>query len=69
VIGKRVKLVKNLKSGNHEVLSQPHRAAKRHPLDCGNPKCLLCHSEKIFKKPLIRDIRRLPAFKDDLGEE
>ena len=35
----------------------PHKFAKHHALDCGNPKCLLCSSEKVFGKPTIQEKR------------
>ena len=36
---------------------EPHKFAKHHALDCGNPKCLLCSSEKVFGKPTIQEKR------------
>ena len=38
-------------------IKEPHRLAKHHALDCGNPKCLLCHSEKVFGKKTIKERR------------
>ena len=38
-------------------VKEPHRLAKHHVLDCGNPKCLLCHSEKVFGKKTIKERR------------
>ena len=38
-------------------IKDPHRLAKHHALDCGNPKCLLCHSEKVFGKKTIKERR------------
>jgi len=38
-------------------VKEPHRLAKHHALDCGNPKCLLCHSEKVFGKKTIKERR------------
>jgi len=26
------------------------RWAKHHPFDCGNPRCLACHHEKVLEK-------------------
>jgi hypothetical protein len=34
-----------------------HKFAKQHALDCGNPKCLLCSSEKVFGKKTIKERR------------
>ena len=38
-------------------IKEPHRLAKHHALDCGNPKCLLCHGEKVFGKKTIKERR------------
>ena len=29
-------------------VTEPHKFAKHHALDCGNPKCLLCSGEKVL---------------------
>ena len=29
-------------------ISQPHKFAKQHAMDCGNPKCLLCSYAKVL---------------------
>jgi hypothetical protein len=52
VIYKRLKLVKSFDPKHYEKMkAEPHRVAKQHPFDCGNPKCGLCHSDKLSKKP------------------
>lgn len=52
-IKKQVKIAKA-----HGIpVTEPHRLAKHHALDCGNPKCLVCHSEKVFNKPTIQEKR------------
>ena len=38
-------------------VKDPHKFAKQHALDCGNPKCLLCSSEKVFGKKTIKERR------------
>lgn len=30
------------------------RYRKKHPLDCGNARCHLCHSDKVPKRTLTR---------------
>lgn len=50
--------------GMKHVLKQPHRLAKHHALDCGNPKCLVCHSDKIFHKRTLTEQRFLERSKD-----
>jgi len=38
-------------------ISQPHKFAKHHAMDCGNPQCLLCSREKVFGEPTIQQKR------------
>jgi len=38
------------------VTKQKHRFAKRHPADCGNAKCLVCHYSKVLRKKSKKDI-------------
>ena len=33
-----------------ERLGQSGRYFKRHPMDCGNPKCGVCHGDKVIGK-------------------
>lgn len=52
-INKQLRIAKSL--GMTHLLKQPHRLAKHHALDCGNPKCQVCHSEKVFGKPTFQE--------------
>jgi hypothetical protein len=36
---------------------EPHKFAKHHALDCGNPKCLICSREKVFGEPTVQQKR------------
>lgn len=46
-IKKQTKIAKNL----GVPVEEPHKFAKRHAMDCGNPKCVLCgNPRKIFKE-------------------
>jgi len=38
-------------------IKEPHRLAKQHALDCGNPQCLLCSREKVLGKKTIKERR------------
>ena len=38
-------------------IKEPHKFAKHHALDCGNPQCLLCSSEKVLGKKTIKERR------------
>ena len=40
-----------------KFIKEPHRLSKHHALDCGNPKCLICHSEKVFGEKTIQEQR------------
>ena len=60
-IKKQVRIAKAM--GMNHVLKQPHRLAKHHALDCGNPECLVCHSEKVFRKPTLQEKKFIEAHK------
>ena len=64
VIKKQMRIAKAL--GLTHLLKQPHRLAKRHALDCGNPKCQVCHSEKVFGKPTFQERKFIQG---DPGED
>ena len=38
-------------------VKEPHKFAKHHAMDCGNPKCLICSREKVFREPTIQQKR------------
>jgi hypothetical protein len=63
VIKKQLRIAKAF--GMNHLLKQPHRLAKHHALDCGNPKCLVCHSEKVFGKPTFQEQRFAQGCKTD----
>jgi hypothetical protein len=65
-VKKQVKIAKEYKHINSEFnpkLDQPHRFAKHHAMDCGNPHCFLCgnprktHKDKLTvqEKKLFQD--------------
>jgi hypothetical protein len=66
-VKKQVKIAKEYKHINSEFnpkLDQPHRFAKHHAMDCGNPHCFLCgnprktHKDKLTvqEKKLFQDV-------------
>ena len=69
IIKNRLKLLKHIESNGalpqsttdktyyEQMLEQANRLNKKHPYDCGNPKCMLCHSEKLLGKKKIQDLR------------
>jgi hypothetical protein len=59
---KQVKIAK----AHHVPVEEPHKLAKRHALNCGNPKCVMCaNPRKVFKEKTIQEKR----FDQDLGDE
>jgi hypothetical protein len=77
-VKKQVKIAKQRNSfpNDHEVIKEPHRLAKRHAMDCGNPECYLCgnprhiHKDKLTaqEKRLFQDLESgKKGFRD--GEE
>lgn len=57
-IHKQLKIAKEMGHlGHNKFIREPHRLAKHHALDCGNPKCLLCHGEKVFGEKTIQEQR------------
>jgi len=49
--------VKIAKAFNVPV-EEPHKLAKHHVLNCGNPKCVMCgNPRKMFKEPTTQERR------------
>lgn len=66
-IARQVKIAKAHGLTNRDkAIKQPHRLAKHHTMDCGNPKCYLCgnprktHKDKLTaqEKRLFQDLDR-----------
>lgn len=52
--------VKIARAHNSSDVKQPHRLAKRHAMDCGNPQCYLCgNPRKTHKDRLTAQEKRL----------
>ena len=61
-IKKQTKIAKqhNSFSDENNVLKQPHRLAKHHAMDCGNPKCFMCgNPRKTHKDKLTTQEKRM----------
>jgi hypothetical protein len=62
-ISRQVKIAKghyHVKSEYNPTLDQPHRLAKHHAMDCGNPRCYLCgNPRKTHKDKLTAQEKRL----------
>ena len=58
-IKRQVKIAKAHGLTNKDkAIKQPHRLAKHHAMDCGQPGCMLCgNPRKIFKQRTIQERR------------
>jgi hypothetical protein len=57
-IKKQTKIAKS-KGASQKVLDQPHRLAKHHAMDCGNPGCMLCGNPRRTWKELTAQEKRM----------
>ena len=66
-VKKQVKIAKaHGLSNKDKVVKEPHRLAKHHAMDCGNPQCPLCgnprrsHKDKLTaqEKRLFQDVEK-----------
>jgi hypothetical protein len=54
-IAKQVKIGKHYGMSKKEI-DQPHRLAKRHVMNCGDPNCVMCgNPRKFFKEPTVQE--------------
>ena len=60
-IARQVKIAKSHGLGfNDKHIKEPHRHAKHHAMDCGNPHCFLCgNPRKTHKDRLTAQEKRL----------
>ena len=62
-VQKQAKILKQYASHNepaNQLLKEPHRLAKRHALNCGNPKCVMCgNPRKMWHELTIQEKRHL----------
>ena len=67
-VKKQLKIAKqhNSFADENKVLKEPHRLAKHHAMDCGNPQCFMCgnprktHKDKLTaqEKRLFQDVEK-----------
>jgi hypothetical protein len=66
-VKKQVKIAKSHGLGFHDrAIKEPHRMAKHHAMDCGQPGCMLCgnprktHKDKLTaqEKRLFQDVEK-----------
>jgi hypothetical protein len=66
-IARQVKIAKSHGTFNNNI-QQPHRLAKHHAMDCGNPECYLCgNPRKTHKDRLTAQEKRLFQDLDQLN--
>jgi len=66
-IARQVKIAKSHGTYNQANIRQPHRLAKHHAMDCGNPGCFLCgnprktHKDRLTQqeKKLFQDLEKV----------
>jgi hypothetical protein len=59
-ISRQVKIARSHNTFNQANIRQPHRLAKHHAMDCGNPGCFLCgNPRKTHKDRLTQQEKRL----------
>lgn len=59
-IARQVKIARSKGTYNQANIKQPHRLAKHHAMDCGNPHCFLCgNPRKTHKDKLTAQEKRL----------
>lgn len=69
-IKKQTKIAKehSVSEYNPGEVKQPHRFAKRHAMDCGNPECYLCgNPRKTHKDKLTAQEKRIYQDLDTLN--
>lgn len=57
-VKKQTKIGKQYGMSNKEI-EQPHRLAKRHAMNCGNPKCVMCSNPRKVFNELTQQEKRL----------
>jgi hypothetical protein len=59
-IARQIKIARSKGRVNQANIQQPHRLAKHHAMDCGNPGCYLCgNPRRTHKDPLTTQEKRL----------
>lgn len=66
-IAKQVKIAKQHGlQFNDKVIKEPHRLAKHHAMDCGNPKCMMCGNPRKTFKEVTHQEKKLMVRQMDL---
>jgi len=71
-IAKQVKIAKEHRVSEYNPgdIKQPHRYAKHHAMDCGNPECFMCgNPRKTHKDKLTAQEKRLFQDLDNVTDK
>jgi hypothetical protein len=71
-IKKQLRIAKQKGMHDTNMVKQPHRMAKRHAMDCGNPSCGLCgNPRKLFKELTHQEnkLYQVGFYKEDDSHE
>ena len=64
----RQKRIAKLSTWNHKTVSQPHRWAKRHAMDCGRPGCMVCgNPRRTMKEKTLQEKKFIQTFMESRG--
>ena len=58
-VKKQLKIAKSHHVGNPIYDDQPHRLAKKHAMNCGDPRCFMCGNPRKFFGDLTIQERRM----------
>ena len=58
-IARQVKIAKAHGLTDNKEVKEPHRLAKHHAMNCGNPKCVMCGNPRKTFKELTQQEKRL----------
>jgi hypothetical protein len=65
-----VKRQTNIAQSRGVSVTEPHKFAKRHAMDCGQPGCVLCgNPRKTFKEPTVQEKRMFQDVDKPLNGE
>ena len=54
-----------------KAIKEPHRLAKHHAMDCGNPDCIMCgNPRKVFKERTYQEMKQHQnKVVNDMGDD
>lgn len=62
------KRIAKLSSWNHKTLTQPHRWAKKHAMDCGRSGCMVCgNPRRTMKEKTLQEKKFIETFMESRG--